>query len=38
MSICFGAIKAQNTPRVEHEMLLKALNRAMTISDDKDTN
>lgn len=26
MNICFGAIKAQNIPRVEYKMLLKAWN------------
>lgn len=38
MSICIGTIKAQNTPRVEHEMLQKALNKVTTISNDKNTN
>lgn len=38
MSICVGTIKAQNTPTVEYEMLLKALHRVITISGDKDTN
>ena len=38
MSICVATMKVQSTPKVEYEMLLKAWNRVITISDDKDTN